>query len=105
MESIILSAINSLGDNNSTTETLQRLITSETSVFDVLLEFFYHQNPTVVNAALEVYVRRAYITYELTGLQHALITPSNDKTTSTHAIFFRFLLPNASMQLYVVSFS
>lgn len=68
-------------------------------MFDVLLEFFYHQNPTVVNAALEVYVRRAYISYELTGLQHVLITPSSDKAISTHAIFFKFLLPNASMQM------
>ncbi|KAL5104803.1 Acetyl-CoA carboxylase [Taenia crassiceps] len=99
VESIILSAINTFGDSTSTTETLQRLITSETSVFDVLLEFFYHQKPAVVIAALEVYVRRAYITYELTGLQHALITPLTDKVTSAHAIFFRFLLPNVSMQL------
>ncbi|KAM3178213.1 hypothetical protein ACTXT7_003019 [Hymenolepis weldensis] len=98
VESLILSAINTFGDGNSTAENLQRLITSETSVFDVLLEFFYHQNPNVVNAALEVYVRRAYITYELTGLHHALITPTSDKTTIVHAIFFRFLLPNATMQ-------
>ncbi|KAM7536286.1 hypothetical protein Aperf_G00000086942 [Anoplocephala perfoliata] len=97
VESIILSAINTFGDSSSTT--LQRLITSETSVFDVLLEFFYHQNPTVVNAALEVYVRRAYISYELTGLQHVLFTPSSDKAISAHAIFFKFLLPNASMQI------
>nr|CDS18174.1 acetyl coenzyme A carboxylase 1 [Echinococcus granulosus] len=101
VESIILSAISTFGDSNTTTETLQRLITSETSVFDVLLEFFYHQKPAVVIAALEVYVRRAYITYELTGLQHALITPSSDKATSAHAIFFRFLLPNASMQIKI----
>ncbi|VDK32010.1 unnamed protein product [Taenia asiatica] len=99
VESIILSAINTFGDSNSTTETLQRLITSETSVFDVLLEFFYHQKPAVVIAALEVYVRRAYITYELTGLQHALIAPLTDKAINAHAIFFRFLLPNASMQI------
>ncbi|VDO07351.1 unnamed protein product [Rodentolepis nana] len=98
VESLILSAISTFGDSNSTAENLQRLITSETSVFDVLLEFFYHQNPSVVNAALEVYVRRAYITYELTGLQHALITPTSDKTTTAHAMFFRFLLPNATMQ-------
>uniref|UniRef100_A0A0R3X0R7 Acetyl-CoA carboxylase n=1 Tax=Hydatigena taeniaeformis TaxID=6205 RepID=A0A0R3X0R7_HYDTA len=101
VESIILSAISSFGDSNSTTETLQRLITSETSVFDVLLEFFYHPKPAVVIAALEVYVRRAYITYELTGLQHVLITPFTDKAASAHAIFFRFLLPNASMQIKI----
>uniref|UniRef100_A0A5K3FNB2 Biotin carboxylation domain-containing protein n=1 Tax=Mesocestoides corti TaxID=53468 RepID=A0A5K3FNB2_MESCO len=99
VESIILSAITSYGDTQSTTETLQRLISSETSIFDVLLEFFYHPNPMVVNAALEVYIRRAYITYELTGLQHALIAPHLNDAGSPRCIFFRFLLPNVSTQV------
>lgn len=33
---------------------LQNLITSETSMFDVLPEFFYHHNEIVRMAALEV---------------------------------------------------
>ncbi|KAJ8348666.1 hypothetical protein SKAU_G00272550 [Synaphobranchus kaupii] len=40
-------------------ENLQKLILSETSIFDVLPNFFYHSNQVVRMAALEVYVRRA----------------------------------------------
>ena len=64
MGSIFLSA------NDFHPENLQKLIMSETSIFDVLHDFFSHPNRAVRMAALEVYVRRSYTSYELTCLQH-----------------------------------
>ncbi len=37
---------------------LQKMITDDSSIFDVLGDFFYHQEEAVRAAALEVYVRR-----------------------------------------------
>jgi hypothetical protein len=53
---------------------LHKLITDESSVFDVLGGFFYHSDPRVRAAALEVYVRRAYTSYEVTGLTNLKIS-------------------------------
>lgn len=69
MESIFLSAIDIYG-HDFHPENLQKLIMSETSIFDVLHDFFSHPNRAVRMAALEVYVRRSYTSYELTCLQH-----------------------------------
>uniref|UniRef100_A0A1A8NE37 acetyl-CoA carboxylase n=1 Tax=Nothobranchius rachovii TaxID=451742 RepID=A0A1A8NE37_9TELE len=69
VESIFLSAIDMYG-HQFCIENLQKLILSETSIFDVLPNFFYHSNQVVRMAALEVYVRRAYIAYELNSVQH-----------------------------------
>ena len=70
-------------------ENLQKLIMSETSIFDVLHDFFYHPNKAVRMAALEVYVRRAYISYELTCLQH------QELYGSMCIVQFQFLLPTS----------
>ncbi|XP_012679531.2 acetyl-CoA carboxylase-like isoform X2 [Clupea harengus] len=69
VESIFLSAIDMYG-HQFCIENLQKLILSETSIFDVLPNFFYHSYQVVRMAALEVYVRRAYIAYELNCIQH-----------------------------------
>lgn len=69
VESIFLSAIDRYGRDYHP-DNLQKLIDSEKSIFDVLHDFFFHINPIVRMAALEVYVRRAYIAYELQCLQH-----------------------------------
>ncbi|CAG0886141.1 unnamed protein product [Darwinula stevensoni] len=53
MESIFLSAIDIYG-NDFQPENLQKLIMSETSIFDVLHDFFFHSNSVVRRAALEV---------------------------------------------------
>ena len=53
MESIFLSAIDIYG-NDFQPENLQKLIMSETSIFDVLHDFFFHSNSIVRRAALEV---------------------------------------------------
>ncbi|XP_046476133.1 acetyl-CoA carboxylase isoform X3 [Neodiprion pinetum] len=87
MESIFLSAVDMYG-HDFHPENLQKLILSETSIFDILHDFFYHSNRAVCNAALEVYVRRAYISYELACLQHL------ELSGEIPLVHFQFLLPN-----------
>lgn len=66
---MFLSAIDMYG-HRVCHDSLQKLILSETSIFDVLHSFFHHPNIQVRQAALEVYVRRSYIAYELNSIQH-----------------------------------
>lgn len=87
MESIFLSAVDMYG-HDFHPENLQKLILSETSIFDILHDFFYHINRAVCNAALEVYVRRAYISYELTCLQHL------ELSGEIPLVYFQFVLPS-----------
>nr|XP_039264326.1 acetyl-CoA carboxylase-like isoform X1 [Styela clava] len=86
VESIFLSSIESLG--GFCPDNLQNLINSETTIFDVLPDFFYHNNPIVRMAALEVYVRRSYIAYELNSVQHHEI--GDDRVVCE----FQFMLPS-----------
>ncbi|KAM4616339.1 acetyl-CoA carboxylase 2 isoform 2-T2 [Polymixia lowei] len=88
VESIFLSAIDMYG-HQFCPENLKKLILSETSIFDVLPNFFYHSNRVVCMAALEVYVRRAYIAYELNSLQH------HQLHDGTCAVDFQFMLPTS----------
>ena len=88
MESIFLSAIDMYG-HGFCPENLQKLIMSETSIFDVLQDFFYHSNHVVRKAALEVYIRRAYISYDLTCLQHL------ELRSGVCAAQYQFLLPSS----------
>uniref|UniRef100_A0A8C4QDJ8 Acetyl-CoA carboxylase central domain-containing protein n=1 Tax=Eptatretus burgeri TaxID=7764 RepID=A0A8C4QDJ8_EPTBU len=88
VESIFLSAIDMFG-HQFCPENLQKLILSETSIFDVLPNFFYHSNQIVRMAALEVYVRRAYIAYELNSLQHQQLHDG------TCVVEFQFMLPSS----------
>uniref|UniRef100_A0A8C1VIN0 acetyl-CoA carboxylase n=1 Tax=Cyprinus carpio TaxID=7962 RepID=A0A8C1VIN0_CYPCA len=67
----------------------KKLILSETSIFDVLPNFFYHSNQVVRMAALEVYVRRAYIAYELNSVQHRQLKDN------TCIVEFQFMLPTS----------
>lgn len=53
MESIFLSAVDMYG-HDFHPENLQKLIMSETSIFDILHDFFFHTNKAVCNASLEV---------------------------------------------------
>ena len=68
-------------------DSLQKLILSETSIFDVLHSFYFHTNVQVRQAALEVYVRRSYIAYELNSVQHYFL--SNNECL----VEFQLLLP------------
>lgn len=88
MESIFLRAIDIYG-HNFCTENLQKLIISETAISDVLTDFFYHTNHVVRKAALEVYIRRAYISYDLTSLQHL------ELQSGVCAAQYQFLLPGS----------
>ncbi|CAF5139240.1 unnamed protein product, partial [Rotaria magnacalcarata] len=51
-----------------------KLILSETSIFDVLHSFYFHPNVQVRQSALEVYVRRSYISYDLISIQHGFLS-------------------------------
>lgn len=86
MESIFLSAVDMYG-HEFHPENLQKLIVSETSIFDILHDFFYHSNRAVCNAALEVYVRRAYTSYEISCLQHL------ELSGEVPVVHFIFMLP------------
>ncbi|RZF37309.1 hypothetical protein LSTR_LSTR005641 [Laodelphax striatellus] len=88
MESIFLSAVDMYG-HDFHPENLQKLIQSETSIFDILHDFFYHTNRHVCNAALEVYVRRVYISYDLTCVQHC------ELSGEVPVVHFQFLLPSS----------
>ncbi|XP_074868764.1 acetyl-CoA carboxylase 2 isoform X2 [Carettochelys insculpta] len=88
VESIFLSAINMYG-HQFCPENLKKLIFSETTIFDVLPTFFYHSNQLVRMACLEVYVRRAYIAYELNSLQHRQLSDG------TCVVEFQFMLPSS----------
>ncbi|KAM6297727.1 acetyl-CoA carboxylase 2 [Aegotheles albertisi] len=88
VESIFLSAIDMYG-HEYCPENLKKLILSETSIFDVLPIFFYHTNQVVRMAALEVYVRRGYIAYELNSLQHQQLSDG------TCLVEFQFMLPSS----------
>uniref|UniRef100_A0A8C1Z471 acetyl-CoA carboxylase n=1 Tax=Cyprinus carpio TaxID=7962 RepID=A0A8C1Z471_CYPCA len=73
----------------------KKLILSETSIFDVLPNFFYHSNQVVRMAALEVYVRRAYIAYELNSVQHRQLKDN------TCIVEFQFMLPTSHPNRYL----
>ncbi|XP_049326203.1 acetyl-CoA carboxylase 2 isoform X3 [Astyanax mexicanus] len=88
VESIFLSAID-MYCHQFCPDNLKKLIMSETSIFDVLPSFFYHSNRVVCMAALEVYVRRGYIAYELNSLQH------HQLQDGTCAVHFQFMLPSS----------
>ncbi|KAM9329623.1 acetyl-CoA carboxylase 2 isoform 2-T2 [Gastrophryne carolinensis] len=88
VESIFISAIDMYG-HQFCPDNLKKLILSETSIFDVLPNFFYHSNQVVRMAALEVYVRRGYIAYELNSLQH------HQLQDGTRVVEFQFMLPSS----------
>lgn len=67
---------------------------SETSINDVLQDFFFHSNQLVTMAALEVYVRRSYIAYELSCLHH------HQLPDGPSVVEFMFLLPSSHPNRY-----
>lgn len=69
-------------------EMLETMITDENAMFDVLGDFFYHEKREVRVAALEVYERRALISYDIEGLLH-------EQMDDISAILFKFRLPES----------
>jgi acetyl-CoA carboxylase/biotin carboxylase 1 len=51
-------------------DTIKEVVDSRFTVFDVLTQFFVHQDPWVALAALEVYTRRAYRAYHLQKIDY-----------------------------------
>jgi len=86
MEKMFLDATNKTEDSATN---LQKMITDESAIFDILGDFFYHVDGDVRQAALEVYVRRAFISYDLTCLQHQRLLQGQS------AVHFQFLLPQS----------
>ena len=86
MEKMFLDATNKTEDSAMN---LQKMITDESAIFDILGDFFYHVDEAVRQAALEVYVRRAFISYDLTCLQHQRLPLGQS------AVHFQFLLPQS----------
>ena len=84
IEKLFLDAI-----NTNSIEQLETMITDENAMFDVLGDFFYHVNTKVRVAALEVYERRALISYDIEGLLHEQIGDD------ISAVMFKFRLPEA----------
>eukprot|EP00741_Cyanophora_paradoxa_P025193 tig00000350_g24318.t1 len=50
-------------------DSLLPLITSHDGTFDVLMPFFQHAESDIVEAAIEGYVRRAYVAYDISSLR------------------------------------
>ncbi|CAF3984611.1 unnamed protein product [Rotaria sp. Silwood2] len=95
MESIFLSALDMYG-HKFCQENLQKLILSETSIFDVLHSFYFHPNIQVRQSALEVYVRRSYISYDIISVQHGFLSDG------TCTVQFSLYLPlNHPNRLYI----
>lgn len=90
VESVFLAAVDRFG-NQCNPEELEKLISSETSIFDVLHDFFYHRNAAVVRAALEVYVRRSYTCYPLNCLKHHDINSADGSTKPFTVLEFQVL--------------
>ncbi|RIA91939.1 acetyl-CoA carboxylase [Glomus cerebriforme] len=77
MEQILKAAVieSHYGDDgydyrNPSYDSLKELIDTRFSVFDVLPNFFYHQDTWIGLAALEVYARRAYRAYQLVDVEY-----------------------------------
>ncbi|KAF2431568.1 acetyl-CoA carboxylase [Tothia fuscella] len=51
-------------------EIIKDVIDSKYTVFDVIPQFFAHEDPWVALAALEVYIRRAYRAYQLKSIDY-----------------------------------
>ena len=70
--SVIESRYGETGWDHRTPElnVIKEVVDSKFTVFDVLSKFFNHNDPWVVLAALEVYVRRAFRAYTIQDIQH-----------------------------------
>ncbi|CAF0784693.1 unnamed protein product, partial [Didymodactylos carnosus] len=102
MESIFLTAIDMYG-HKLCEENLRKLILSETSIFEVLHSFYFHSTIQVRQAALEVYVRRSYISYDLISIQHDYL--SNGICTIQFSVHLPQNHPNRSFDELVDRFS
>ena len=75
--------------SENSSNNLQKMITDESAIFDVLGEFFYHAEEKVQQAAMEVYIRRAFVSYDVESLQHQRLAQGQS------CVHFQFLLPQS----------
>jgi acetyl-CoA carboxylase/biotin carboxylase 1 len=73
--------------SSSQEDALAEIVGNTTAVFDVLSEFLFHEKEQVQRAALEVYIRRAYVAYSIDALTFA---PSS---SGAAMIQYKFHLP------------
>ncbi|GAA5983453.1 hypothetical protein JCM11641_007854 [Rhodosporidiobolus odoratus] len=66
-------------DRSPRLEVLKDVVDSRFTVFDVLPGFFQHQDQWVAIAALDIYVRRAYRSYNLLSVEHLEANPADDE--------------------------
>ena len=91
LEKSFIAALEASCDDSYASEKLDELINTSRAIFDVLSEFLYDPRPIVCQAAMEVYVRRAYVAYELQDLGH-LMSPGGKP-----AIQYQFYLSGQSV--------
>uniref|UniRef100_A0A060T7V3 ARAD1D05412p n=1 Tax=Blastobotrys adeninivorans TaxID=409370 RepID=A0A060T7V3_BLAAD len=69
-------------------EVLKEVIDSKYTVFDVLSHFFAHNDPYIVIAAVELYIRRAYRAYSITEVNY------HQEVGAIPAVSYKFKLPS-----------
>ncbi|KAJ9106305.1 hypothetical protein QFC21_001450 [Naganishia friedmannii] len=101
MEQILKSSITSFqygedgpGTRLPSSDVLKEVTDSRFTVYDVLHNFFDHEDPWVALAALEVYVRRAYRAYNVMHLDYE----AGDSAVSPHIVTWRFKLSQNSSE-------
>ncbi|TFK51885.1 acetyl CoA carboxylase [Heliocybe sulcata] len=99
MEAILKSAVTSqfygeqrASHRHPSGEVLRELTDSQYTVYDVLPAFFEHEDPWIVLASLDVYVRRAYRAYNLLSLDYEEGDPDADDEDLPAAVTWRFNL-------------
>ncbi|KJE96308.1 acetyl coenzyme A carboxylase alpha [Capsaspora owczarzaki ATCC 30864] len=95
VEVFFQSAVESIGEQCA--QKLQELVDTGSSIFDVLVTFFYHNNLAIQLAALEVYVRRSYTAYLIQSIRHEPIDSGR-----RHLVMWRFILPSSHPSLQSV---
>lgn len=94
--SVVVSTYGEVGFERKTPnlDILREVIDSKYTVFDVLAQFFSHQDSYVVLAALELYVRRAFRAYLITELNY------QQESGTLPVISYKFKLPNITSAAY-----
>ncbi|KII67787.1 Acetyl-CoA carboxylase [Thelohanellus kitauei] len=107
LESIFLSIIG--GSYDMSKKVLMDVIHNDGVIYDLLPSFFFSPNPQIHTIAIELYIRRAYISYDLICVQH-------DRFVETPLLKFHFrkkstaskfntesTSPNSSFDIFTVN--
>lgn len=94
--SVVVSTYGEVGFERKTPnlEILREVIDSKYTVFDVLAQFFGHQDHYVVLAAVELYIRRAFRAYLISELHY------HQEAGTLPVISYKFKLPNITSAAY-----